>query len=255
MTEQTNRDGRLSAPTATSAPPVQVMEDAGFGAADILAVGAARKGLFLGATLAGGLLAAGVAFLLPNMYTATAVVITPQKEQSSAAMMIGQLGPLAAAAGADFGLKNPADLYVGLLGSRTIADRLIQKFGLKALYKTKTMTDTRAKLKTRTHFVAGRDSLIKIDVEDVDPQRAATMANTFVSELDEQNRRLAISEASERGEVLERQVAEEKAALADAEEAMKNAQQRTGVLEVNEPDADCHCRPGATSGANRRWRS
>ena len=40
------------------------------------------------------------------------------KGELSAAMMLGGLGPLAAAAGADLGLKNPADVYMGLLGSR-----------------------------------------------------------------------------------------------------------------------------------------
>jgi uncharacterized protein involved in exopolysaccharide biosynthesis len=214
-----------------STDPVQGFRD-GVGAADILPILAGRKRLLFAATISGGLLATAVAFLLPNMYTASAVILPPQKEQSSAAMLIGQLGPLAAAAGADLGLKNPADMYVGLLGSRTIADHLIARFGLMGLYQKNTLTDTRSKLWKRSRFSAGRDSLIRVEVDDHDPKRAADMANAFVSELDEQNRRLAISEASQRRQLLESQLVDEKSALAVAEEDMKSTQQRTGIIEV-----------------------
>ena len=92
--------------------------------------------------------------------------------------------------------------------------------------------DTRRKLKTRTYLTAGRDQLIVISIEDVSPTRAAAMANAFVHELDQLDRRLAVGEASDRRQFLEKQVADERRALASAEEAMKGAQQRTGMIEV-----------------------
>jgi uncharacterized protein involved in exopolysaccharide biosynthesis len=216
-----------------TAKAVPGLEESGVAPSDLLSTLAARKLVLFGATISCGLLATIVAFVMPNMYTATAIIMPPDKEQSSSAMMLGQLGPLAAAAGADLGLKNPDDLYLGLLASRTIADQLIHQFELKALYRKKTLTDTRSKLKKRSHFSAGRDSLIVIDIEDTDPARAAAIANAFVYRLDEQDRRLAIGEASQRREFLEKRVAEEKTALAVAEEAMKSTQQKSGMIEVN----------------------
>jgi uncharacterized protein involved in exopolysaccharide biosynthesis len=215
--------------TAVAAPGSR--ED-GAGFADMLAVAAARKGFLTGATLAGAALAAGVALLMPNMYTATALIVPPQKEQSTASMLIGQLGPLAAVAGADIGLKSPGEIYVGLLGSRTIADHLIEKFELQALYRKKTRSETRDRLKSQSRFVAGRDSLLRIEVEDADPTRASAMANAYVAALDEQNRRLAVGEASLRRAFLEKQLNNEKNELAAAEEAMKDTQRRTGIIEV-----------------------
>jgi tyrosine-protein kinase Etk/Wzc len=206
--------------------------DDGAGMTDLLAVVTARRRLVLWATIAGGAAAAIVALILPNTYTAAAMILPPQKEQSAAAMLAGQLGPLAAVAGADLGLKNPAEMYVGLLKSRTIADRVIEKFQLRELYREKTLTETRAELSSRTHLAAGRDSLIRIEVKDHDPARAAAMANMYVSELQEQNKRLAVSEAGQRRAFLEQRLADEKVALAAAEDAMKETQQRSGMIEV-----------------------
>ena len=63
-------------------------------------------------------LAAIVTFLLPNHYTATTTLLPPQQNQSLAAALSGQLsgmGPLAAVAGKDLGLKTSSDLYIGML--------------------------------------------------------------------------------------------------------------------------------------------
>lgn len=193
---------------------------------------AKRKRLTFSAILSGGLVAAIVALLLPNTYTATAVIMQPQKDQSSATMLLGQLGPLAAAASADLGIRNPADLYVGLLSSRTIADHVIAKFGLKAVYRTQTETDSRKEFAKHTSFRAGRDSLIRIEAEDVDPKRAAAIANALTAELDLQNKRLAVTQASETRRFLEEQLRQAKSDLADAEDAMKTTQQKTGLIEV-----------------------
>jgi tyrosine-protein kinase Etk/Wzc len=213
--------------------PADALADDGLSLADILAPLVSRWRLVLGSVAACTAIAAIVAFLLPSMYTASAMVVTPQKDQSATSMLMGQLGPLAAAAGADLGLKNPAELYVGILGSRTIADEVIRRFELKKVYNKQTQADTIAKLKNRCHFTAGRDSLIRIDVEDTDPARAAAMANLFVAKLDEENNSLTVGEAGHRREFLERQLNNEKTALETAEDAMKSTQQKTGIIEVN----------------------
>ncbi len=228
----------MANPVDTPLPPAleqlspRISAGAGQGVFGVLSLLARKKRWILAATLAGGALAAGVAFLLPNTYTATALIMSPQKEQSSLAMLAGQLAPLAAAAGADLGLKNPGDLYIGLLGSRTIADHLIKRFDLKALYREKTDIQTREHLRDHCRFNTGRDSLIRIEVEDKDPKRAADMANAFVSELDDQNKRLASTEASQRRAFLEKQLTDERANLSIAEDLMKGTQQRTGVIDV-----------------------
>src|SRR5690349_4428437 len=98
-----------------------------------------ERRLILIATAGCGALALMISLLIPNKYTATTRILPPQQAQSSAAAMLGQLGALASLSGRDLGLKNPSDLYVGILKSRSIADDLINQFDLKHLYRDKKM--------------------------------------------------------------------------------------------------------------------
>jgi uncharacterized protein involved in exopolysaccharide biosynthesis len=95
------------------------------------------------------------------------------------------------------------------------------------------MEDTRKQLEKRSEIEAGKDTLIKISVEDSDPQRAADLANAYVEELYRQNSHLALTESAQRRLFFEHELDTERAALADAEEALKKSQQKTGMLQVN----------------------
>jgi tyrosine-protein kinase Etk/Wzc len=206
--------------------------DEAFGLIDLLLQLGERKRLIGSASLACGVLAAIVAFLLPDTYTAVALLLPPQQPETNASAMLGQLGPLASVAGRDLGLKTPGELYVGLLGSRTIADHVIESFGLKSVFKAKTMVDARNKLRSVAKFSTGKDSLVRVEVEDRDPRRAAAMANLFVAELNRQNSAFGTNEAAHRRAFLEKRVRDEKEALAEAEDAMKSTQSRTGIIQV-----------------------
>jgi uncharacterized protein involved in exopolysaccharide biosynthesis len=157
----------------------------------------------------------------------------PQQQSSAAAALLGQLGGVGSIAGQNLGLKNPADPYVGILSSRTVADELIVQFGLKKIFKEKNLTDTRKKLASLTHFNAAKYSLIQISVEDQDPKRAADLANAYVDRLQEQSSRLAVTEASQRRLFFERQLEEEKGHLANAEKALKKTQEQKGIFQVS----------------------
>lgn len=208
-------------------------EGAAPGLLDLLLIVAVRKRFVLAMTVAGGLIAGGIALLLQPMYTATAVIMPPQQQQSAASALLGQLGPMASLTGRDLGFKTPADLYIGILGGRTIADQLIGDFGLQKLYDAKTIQDARALLAKRTHFSTGKDSLIRISVDDHDAKRAGALTNAYIDALQKQNGRLAITEAAQRRLFFEQQMEKEKNALTDSEESLKGTQERTGVLEVN----------------------
>jgi capsule polysaccharide export protein KpsE/RkpR len=128
------------------------------------------------------------------------------------------------------GLKSPGDVYVGILKSRTIADDLIKRFDLQKIYKTKRISDTAKKLKDRSTFVSGKDTLITISVEDHDANRATSLANGYLDALYEQNGRLALTEASQRRLFFEQQLEHEKDVLADAEVELKKTEEQTGLI-------------------------
>ena len=189
--------------------------------------------LLLWVTVAGGVVAALVAIALPNMYTATALILPPAKPQSLSGALLGQLGGMAGAIAPSLGLKDPSDMYVGILRSRTISDDIVRQFRLQQIYSTKTTGDARLKLLDRASFALGKDSMLRLSVEDRDPKRAAALANAFIAELNKQNNILAITESAQRRLFFEREVAAEKDAVTAAEGMLKQIQQKSGVFEVS----------------------
>jgi uncharacterized protein involved in exopolysaccharide biosynthesis len=207
---------------------------------DILVLLAGRKRFIVRFVLGAAVLATVVSFLLPVRYEAKIVLLPPQQNSSMGSALSGQLGnmgslgSLAALAGGGLGIKNPADMYVSLLTSRTVEDAMIQRFGLMAEYHEKRMSDTRKKFESRTTAIAGvKDGLIRISVEDRDPKRAAELANGYVEEFRKLSASLAITEAARRRLFFEQQLQQAKDELTSAEEAMRKTQQSTGVLQID----------------------
>ena len=181
-----------------------------------------------------------VAFLLPIRYEAKIVLMPPAQNSSIGSSLLGQLGnlgglgALASMASGGLGLKNPADMYVALLTSRTVEDAMIRRFGLMQEYHEKRMSDTRKEFERRTTAVAGnKDGLIRLSVEDRDPKRAAELANGYVEEFRKLSASLAITEAARRRLFFEQQLQQAKESLTAAEEAMSKTQQSTGVLQID----------------------
>lgn len=201
---------------------------------EMLLILSQRKKTILRVTLAVAVLSTILLFLIPNTYTAKVTIVPPEEKQSSLTAMLGQLGTIAGLSGSDLGLKDPGDLFLGMLRSRTIQDRLIDQFDLRKVYNVKRYQDAEKKLGSRSDIVTEKEGLISISVEDRDPARAAALANAYVEQLHALNSRLAVSEAGQRRLFYEEKVTAERDALALAEVALKQAQEKTGLLQ---PDA------------------
>src|SRR6266511_355839 len=201
---------------------------------DLLIVLAKHKRLVLGLPAAAAVVSAAISLLLPNIYTGTTKVLPPQQTQSTSAVL-AQLGSLAGLAGGAVaaGLKNPNDLYVGMLKSRTVADNLIQRFDLNKLYDKKYPSETRKQLEKETTIVAGKDGIITIEVEDRDPKRAADLANAYVDELFKLTTVLAVTEASQRRLFFERQLDLARVNLVKAETEARKALEQGGLAAVD----------------------
>jgi len=205
---------------------------------DVLTQLAYRKWLI--AKITGIAMLAGVvlSLVLPVRYTATTKIMPPQQTQSAASMMMNQLtgaagGSLAALAGGGLGLKNPNDIYVGLLTSRPIADAIIQKFNLAKEYHAKDMTAARQGLATNTVVTSEKNGFISVSVTDKDKKRVAEMANTYTDQLRTLTKTLAVTEASQRRLVYEEQLKQAKEALVAAELAFQQVQQQKGLVQLD----------------------
>jgi uncharacterized protein involved in exopolysaccharide biosynthesis len=204
---------------------------------DLLIVLGGRKKFLAVSTLAVFAVALIVTLLIPKRYTATITVLPPQQGSSlSAALLsqVGNLGALGSLAGGSLGLKNPADMPIALLRSRSVEDAMIQRFDLMKLYKEKRLSDARKSLENHTSIDSNiKDGLIRIEVEDRDPKRASDMANAYVDEYQKFSQHLAIGEAGQRRLFFERQLVEAKNELAIAEEALKASQQKSGMIQLD----------------------
>jgi uncharacterized protein involved in exopolysaccharide biosynthesis len=199
---------------------------------ELLIVVAKRKSFisrFVGTAL---ILSIVTVFLLPKTYTAKAKIMPPQQNQSMGAMaaLSQQLGPLAALAGQGMGLRNPSDLYVALLRSDTVAYGLIDRFSLMSVYGKKLRIDARRRLEDRSEITAGKEGVISISVDDRSPQRAADLANGYVEELEKLTKTLNMTEAGKRRLFFEREVKMANDDLANAEVALKQTQEKTGLI-------------------------
>ena len=203
------------------------------GIIDVLLVLAIHKRLILGLPALTAVVSIVVALLLPRYYTGTTKILPPQQTQSTSAVL-AQLGNLAGLTGAAAAaaLKNPNDLYVGMLKSRTIADNLIERFDLNKLYESDYQSETRKRLAKETTITAGKDGIITIQVDDRDPKRSADLANGYVEELFKLTKVLAVTEASQRRLFFERQMNEAKNNLVRSQIAARQAIDKGGIIQV-----------------------
>lgn len=205
---------------------------------DVLTYLALRKRLIAIVTGISAVVGVVIALALPARYTATTKIMTPQQTPSSAAMMMmsqmasaGGGGSMAALAAGGLSLKNPADIYIGLLNSRTVADAIVQKYGLAVVYHAADMTDARKELADNTKIAAERSGFISISVTDKDRRRAADMANAYTEQLRDLTKALAVTEASQRRLFYEDQLKEAKDALVAAEVKFQQVQQSKGLVQ------------------------
>ena len=157
---------------------------------------------FLGCVVVAGLLlSALIAFLIPNRYQSSARLMPPDNPsnnglaQAAVALASGTAGQ-GEIAGQLLGQKNTSDLLAGVLSSRTVEDALIQKFDLRKVYRARRIEDARTKLEGRTVILVDRkNQIIKITVTDKSPQRAAAMVQTYVEELNRTVAEVSMSSA------------------------------------------------------------
>jgi tyrosine-protein kinase Etk/Wzc len=129
-----------------------------------------------------------VSFLLPKWYAARSAVISPQESdfQSSVRSLVGGLSA-PGIAGLTAGSPE-SQLFLAILDSRTLREKLIQEFRLKSAYRAKTMDDA---LKTFSKLARANltdRGVVEVVVEDRNPQRAADIANAWIKGLDEFNK-------------------------------------------------------------------
>jgi uncharacterized protein involved in exopolysaccharide biosynthesis len=178
-----------------------------------------------------------VSLLLPNIYTATAKVIPPQKDSGGGlSALIGQIGGtagLAGLAGGVLGGGGNTDLYLGILKSRSVADAVIKRLNLATEFKTKSPDETRKQLEAVLNIKAGKEGIISISADNKNPKMAAQLANAMVEELDRKSVLLNLTKAGTERIFLEKRLVLAKQDLAKAETDLKSFEEQHKAIKVD----------------------
>jgi uncharacterized protein involved in exopolysaccharide biosynthesis len=203
---------------------------------DFLIIILKKKRMILGITLSLVFITTVVSFLMTPIYRAETTIFPPHQKSSGIAIQL--LSEFTTGAqnllGGDLGLSNPNDTYTGMLKSRTVYDRIIDRFNLMEYYEEEFREDARKQLDDSVKVKDNTGGIIVIQVEDADPQLAANMANGFVEELKEMVQVIAVTEASKRRLFFDGQLKQSQENLVRAEEAMRDFQESTGVIKIED---------------------
>lgn len=168
--------------------------------------------------------AAGIAktYSLKSQYVAVATIL-PQG---------GGASPLGGLAGL-FSSRATGDVYYGLLGSRTVANNIIDRLNLMKVFGTPSRETAQRILAGSSFFTPGAGGIIVIGVRNTDAQLATDIANSYTEALGEQEDRMNFAEAARQQRFFETQLNTEREALAQAETALKQEQQTSGIIALD----------------------
>jgi capsule polysaccharide export protein KpsE/RkpR len=182
-----------------------------------------------------------VAFLIPIRYEATVQLMPPDTQSATGMAMLAALtaksgsSNLGGIAGDLLGVRSSGALFVGVLSSRTVQDRVVQRFQLKKVYSLRLDEDARKKLQERTGLSEDRKSgIIDITAVDRDPRRAAAIAEAYVVELNQLVTELSTSGAHRERVFLEERLKAVKQDLDDASQKFSQFASKNAAIDIKE---------------------
>lgn len=189
-------------------------------------------------TLAGFVLAVFVALMIPKEFISTAQLMPPDSQSGAGLAMVaalaGQSGSgLNSVAGDLLGVKTTGALFITVMRSRTVEDRIIQQFDLKKAYWTGLQESARRRLEMNTGISEDRKSgVITLRVTDRDPNRAAQIAAAYISELDALMAQLNTSSAHRERLFLEERLTTIKAELELSEKDFSQFASKNAAIDI-----------------------
>ncbi|KPL16983.1 MAG: hypothetical protein AMJ92_12275 [candidate division Zixibacteria bacterium SM23_81] len=177
------------------------------------------------------LIAVALSLVLPKWYKAKATLLPPE-ESSNTSAIASLLTDLPLGGLTIPGTTTSTDLFVAILGSRTVAEGVIQKLDLMEVYKSKNLEGAVETLQKHSSFGITKEGVLTIEVEEKDPHLAAKVANAFVVELDRVNQETNVSQAKSKRLFVERRLKESQLELEKAEEELKLFQEKNKAISL-----------------------
>lgn len=181
-----------------------------------------------------------VSLLLPNKYEAQASFIAPKKKGlfGDVAGFSSTISNLSRVLGGRLGnVSEEAYNYLVILQSRTVAEKVIDKFNLREVYDfdpDDPIEDVLKELDYYVDFNIEDEGNVVVSVVDKSPKRAADIANYFVELVNELSIEFSIREAKNNREFIEKRFLEIKKDIYLIEDSLKSFSEKYNVLEIKE---------------------
>ncbi len=188
------------------------------------------------------LIALAASLVLPKWYSARAVLLPPVEEDTS--LSFSQILPRGLGGIKLPGASTLSDVFVAVLKSRSVGDRIVARFDLIRRYQQRDAEKALRELRSHTRLQLGDEGTISITVEDRDPKIAAAIANGYIEELDRFNRLTRTSSARRTREFIEERLQVVQQDLAGAENSLSSYQQRKNLAMLS-PEARGQAEVGA----------
>jgi len=196
-----------------------------------------KRWLIIGITGFFGIASVVISLLMSNWYMAETRLLIPGQTSSGllSGVISGRLG--SSASSLLGGLVSDYQHQLAILNSRTVKESVVEEFNLIEVYD---LSDSDAPMKYavdelngNVEFVVDNEyNYLSVRAYDKDPQRAADMANFFVSELNRIGIDLSAQTAREYRRTVERRYQSFEDSLAAIRLTTRILQEETGVLDL-----------------------
>lgn len=200
---------------------------------DLFVLLARRKLLLAGAPLVAVVLACAASLMLEDVYVSRVEIIPPRTLRPSPADISSQLGKIVAF-DASFQVRNPDQIYLTLLHSRAIGDRLADRFKLAQIYGLQSREAVLDRLRHQTLVGFSPLGLITVEVAASHPLLAARLADAYAGELQQLARNLSLGPVKNNRTALSDYLGATRDQLARSESALAGALNQRGL---SDPEA------------------
>jgi len=175
-----------------------------------------------------------VSLILPKYYRSESVIMPPEEEVEGFGIssLLSQLEELPIGGLGITQSTEKTKRIIAILESRSLMEKIVNRFDLIKSYKVKNMTDAIKRLRTFAKFRINESGAISISVVDKLPPKASEMANYLVNELEKMNIELNIEKARNNRIFIEERYKQNKKELTEAEEKYREFQKTYNVISL-----------------------
>jgi len=196
-----------------------------------------KKFIFLFTVLT-TIFAAGITFLLPKWYNATAVfLIPPNQTSSNLGGLFSQISsslPSVPLMGDFLGANTDSESFMAILKSRVAQEYVAKKFDLQRQYDAENLEETVRELRSNFDFEETKEGAIEISVEDKSPVRASEMANAYVYFLDSLNIKFQTEQARNNRSFIQERYNQTYIELIASEDTLESFQKLNKIISLPE---------------------